>query len=531
MLIFYIRKHFSYIRKHLFHIEYGIFQEEKHNNKMTQSVIIIGGGVGGLFSAAILSKEGYDVTVFEQHYKIGGGLHQFAREGVEFETGMHVVGAFGQGALLHKICSYLGIMDKLSIRPADEDCFERFYIDSDKAIYSYAKGGEHFVETLAKAFPEEKENLTRYVQAMREIVDEASLFNLEAGDPQAAYSEKFTQSVGDFINSFTQNEKLRAVLAFSNLLYSGEQYKTPVYLHAVISLMYIDGAARFVGGSQQLADALVDVIEQNGGKVLAGKGVAHIEIKEKEIDCVRTVDGAEHRADYYISSIHPSALFQLMDKEKIQRSYRQRIDNIPNSSSAFTAYIIFKPETFPYLNYTGYYFDDYSEVWQQGEYVPEEFPRGMFYITPPQTMHDRYARKMIVNCMMPFDAVRKWENTTVGRRGEEYIAFKKDCEAQIIRKLEKIYPEITACIQSVYSASPLSIRDFLQQKEGALYGIKRDCNNMMLSQMAVRTKWRKLFLTGQNVNYHGLAGTAVTAVGTCGELIGMDYLLKEINQY
>ncbi len=95
---------------------------------MKQSVIIIGGGIGGLFSGAILSKEGYDVTIFEQHYKIGGGLHHFKRESVELETGMHVIGAFQEDGLLNKICSYLGIMDKLSIRPTDDDCFERFYI-------------------------------------------------------------------------------------------------------------------------------------------------------------------------------------------------------------------------------------------------------------------------------------------------------------------------------------------------------------------------------------------------------------------
>ena len=511
---------------------------------MKQSVIIIGGGIGGLFCGAILSKEGYDVKVFEQHYKIGGGLHHFKREGVEFETGMHVIGTFQEGGILNKLCSYLGIMDKLSILPTDDDCFELFRIGSDQKTYRYAKGAERFVETLAVEFPEEKENIKRYVQAMYDIVKEAKMFNLEISDYSVQHSPIFMVSVGDFINSFTENEQLRAVLALSNPLYGGEQYKTPAYIHAIISVLYIEGAARFVGGSQQLADALTDLIRQSDGEVYVRNGVKHIEIKEKESDVrqsdienrksqikyIVTADGKEHRADWYISAIHPSSLFKLMDISKIQRSYRQRIDNIPNSYSAFTLYIIFKPESFPYLNYTGYYIDDYSQVWKHGEYVPDEFPNGMMYLTPPVTTNDKYAQKMIVNCIMSFDVVRKWENTTVGKRGDEYMAFKKRCEEQIIGKLEKIYPDIRDCIKSVYSASPLTIRDFYNQKEGALYGVKKDCNNIMLSHIPVRTKLKNLLLTGQNINLHGMVGTPLTAINTCGELLGLEHLLNKINK-
>ena len=495
-----------------------------------QSIIIIGGGIGGLFCGAILSKEGYNVKVFEQHYRVGGGLHQFKREGVEFETGMHIIGTFQSGGLLNKICSYLGIMDKLSILPSNDDCFEFFQIGSDQKTYRYAKGAERFIETLALEFPEERENIRRYVDAMYDIVKESKMFNLEISDYTAQYLPKFMMSVGDFINSFTENEKLRAVLALSNPLYSGDQFKTPAYVHVIINTLFIEGASRFVGGSQQLADVLCSLIQQSGGDVFVKKGVKHIEIKDKEIDYIVTSDGEKHQADWYISAIHPSSMFELMDTSKIQRSYWQRINSIPNSYSAFILFIVFKPDSFPYMNYTGYYIDDYSQVWKHGEYIPEEFPNGMMYITPPETMSDKYAKKMIINCIMNFDAVKEWENTTVGKRGEEYIMFKKRCEKQILDKMEKIFPDIRSSIKSVYSASPLTIRDFYNQKEGSLYGVKKDCNNIALSQIPVRTKLKNLLLTGQNVNLHGIVGTPLTAVYTCAELLGLEYLLNEINQ-
>ncbi|MDR1937817.1 MAG: NAD(P)-binding protein, partial [Tannerellaceae bacterium] len=168
-----------------------------------ESIIIIGGGVGGLFCGAILSKEGYRVKIFEKHGTIGGGLHQFKRKGVSFETGMHVIGAFqSPDGVLYRICSYLGIMHKISILPEDDDCFELLHIALDKKKYRMAKGFGAFIEALSKEFPEERENIIRYLRAIYSICDEVKLYNLEKADSNYHnYSDKFMTSVGDFIDS------------------------------------------------------------------------------------------------------------------------------------------------------------------------------------------------------------------------------------------------------------------------------------------------------------------------------------------
>lgn len=48
---------------------------------MKQKAVIIGGGLGGLFTGAFLSKEGVEVTVLEKNNVIGGGLQCFKRNG------------------------------------------------------------------------------------------------------------------------------------------------------------------------------------------------------------------------------------------------------------------------------------------------------------------------------------------------------------------------------------------------------------------------------------------------------------------
>ena len=500
---------------------------------MRKKALIIGGGLGGLVCGAILSKEGYAVRILEKHTVAGGGLHTFKRFGVEFETGMHVISGFQHGGALKRLFTYLGIADKLHIKPANQDGFDHFHIASDGQTYRMATGRDNFVRTLGAYFPEEKENIQRYIDKVYEICDSIALFNLRTPSAADAYSnmEAMTVSVNDFIASYTDNPKLQAVLAWNNSRYGGEKDKTPAYIDAFITHFYIEGASRFVNGSQQLADALVDVIVQNGGEVMTGNGARFIDIQDRQIQKVVTDNGLEFTADWYISAIHPSTLFQLMDVSKIQKSYYQRIDHIPNSYSSFKTCIIFKPQSFPYLNYTGYYTPDYDDVWKCAEYTGDNWPRGCMYITPPVTENDTFAEKMIVTSIMNFDTVRPWEHTTTGKRGEDYKDFKKRCENKLLDMMEQIFPDFRSKIAHAFSSSPLTIRDYYGTKEGANYGTVRDCNNLAASLVAVRTKIHNLLLTGQCVNLHGILGVPITAIATCGELLGLEYLLDKMNKH
>ena len=54
--------------------------------------IIIGSGIGGLTTAALLSKLGKRVCVLEQHYTAGGYTHSYEREGYEWDVGVHYIG-------------------------------------------------------------------------------------------------------------------------------------------------------------------------------------------------------------------------------------------------------------------------------------------------------------------------------------------------------------------------------------------------------------------------------------------------------
>ena len=484
-----------------------------------------------MFTGAILSKEGFEVVILEKNATIGGGLQTFQRFGEHFDTGMHVIGGMHPGGNVWKICRYLGVLDKMKIRDVDDECTDRLYFSEDHSYYDIAKGREGFISSLAKYFPEERGNLERYVDAVLAIADKVDLFNLRPSTGQMglfAESNNFLMAADAFIAKYIADERLQSVLAYMNPLYGGRAHETPAYIHAIISTLYIHGASRFVDGSAQFALLLADVIKQHGGTVVAGDGVEWIEVIDRNVEYVRTKSGKQYTADYYISDVHPCTLMKLTDEKAFPKSYRERLDTIPNTHSAFALYVKLKPETFPYINHSEYYMTRYANVWNFSR-TDRPWPLGFLMMTPPNSHQGQYATKVLITAPMPFDMVRRWEDTTVGHRGSEYEAWKAKCAELLLAQIEEMHPGFQACIEAVNTSSPLTIRDFYGVKDGSICGFAKNCQNIVLSQVPVLTKVRNLLLTGQNVNLHGFCGVPLTAITTCEAILGRNYVVNKIN--
>jgi all-trans-retinol 13,14-reductase len=61
-----------------------------------------------------------------------------------------------------------------------------------------------------------------------------------------------------------------------------------------------------------------------------------------------------------------------------------------------------------------------------------------------------------------------------------------------------------------------------------MYGFQKNVDDLANTTYATRTKIPNLLLTGQNINLHGVLGVSVTAVLTCAEILGLDYLLTKM---
>lgn len=500
---------------------------------MKKDVIIIGAGLGGLFTGAILSKEGFRVTLLEKNTTIGGGLQTFSRFGETFDTGMHIIGGLNPDGNIRKICKYLGIDDKIDILDVDDHCTSRLYFSEDHKHYDIARGKEGFVSSLATYFPQEEANLKRYVNAIYNLADQINLFNLRPSDGTLnlfAHSEDFLMSANDFIAKFIDDRKLQSIVAYMNPLYGGNANHTPAYIHAIISVLYMNGTCRFVGGSSKFADLLADVVIKNGGKIINKEEVKWIEVKDRHVEYVQGISGTRYTGEIYISAIHPCAMLIICDESAFPKSYRNRLNNIPNSYSAFSLFIKLKENSFPYINHSEFYMTRYSDVWNFGD-SSKAWPLGFLLMTPPQKKEQgSYSNKVIVMAPMPYSLSCEWQNTTVGKRGKDYAKWKEKHAEALLDQIEEIHPGFRDCVLDINTASPLTIRDFYGVKEGSISGFCKDCQNIALSQVPVVTKISNLLLTGQNNNLHGFCGVPLTAITTCETIMGNNYIINKINK-
>jgi len=500
--------------------EQEVRQQIIEANKKT--VLIIGGGLGGLVTGALLSKEGYKVTVLEKNAIIGGGLQTFKRHGADFATGMHIFGGFNEGGNLKQIFDYLDITDKLHLRPTDENACDVVTIADDNATYYLPKGKENFINYLSELFPEEAENIRNYVEKLFALSQEEDLFYLRESSPESnimKLTEDFLRPYNSLIDKYIHNQKLKNLLGYLSPLFGGEENMTPAFLNALLSVLHIGGTFQFEGGSQQMADLLKEVIENCDGKVIANEEVVKINVDNHLVTDILTKNGNVYKADNYISDVHPDVLLRVISDDAFPTAFKKRIHSIPESTSSFKVYIKFKGKAFRYINHPCYIIDNQG-VW----------PNKFMYVTPPVEGQGEFAETMIAICMMDFEQVKKWEDTTTGHRGAEYERWKSEMTEKVLDRIEKIYPGFRSGIEFSFASSPLTIRDFYGNKFGSNYGFQKDSNDLMLSQMSVFTKVKNLYLTGQNVNIHGFCGVSITAIETAEALVGHNEIVKKISK-
>ncbi len=122
-----------------------------HSNR--QRVAILGAGVGGLFTGALLAQKGYEVTLFEQLPVLGGGLYSYEREGETWNTGMHILSGLGPNGAVTTILNQLGITPDIVSTTMDNPpadlIGEAEWEQSKNGVYRFVGGSQKLADRLA----------------------------------------------------------------------------------------------------------------------------------------------------------------------------------------------------------------------------------------------------------------------------------------------------------------------------------------------------------------------------------------------
>src|SRR5215831_10660894 len=126
--------------------------------------IIIGSGIGGLFCANILAKDGMRVLLLERHYMLGGFCSTFRRRGFVFDAATHFYPLLGNPTTLTgKLLQDLEIPTEwIKMDPVDQ-----FHVPGLPPFSVPADFGE-FLTRLKALFPEEAGSIEAYFAELRQ---------------------------------------------------------------------------------------------------------------------------------------------------------------------------------------------------------------------------------------------------------------------------------------------------------------------------------------------------------------------------
>lgn len=487
--------------------------------------VIIGSGLGGLSCGVILALNGYDVTVLEQGSQIGGCLQCFKRGGAKFETGMHFIGSAAPGQTLDKLMRYLRLSD-VSLSQLDTNAYDIVLLAGEH--YRFANGREAFVEQMSSYFPSEKDGIIKYYDIIEQIAQASSLHSLRHAENDMVVNTFYqTISINEVLDGLFKDELLKNVLVGNLPLYAAERDKTPFSQHAFIMDFYNQSAFRIVGGSDSISNSLYSTITSLGGQVLTRSKVTKIICDETHATGVE-INGENYiPADLVIADIHPARVMELLDTKLIRPAFRKRISSLRNTTPGFSAYLKFKPNTVPYLNSNFYSFDGNSP-WNCENYTDSEWPKGYLYMHLCHEENPKFVSSGVILSYMNMEDVASWASTTIGKRGLDYEEFKQRKAQILISTVERDFPGLRDSIDSIYTATPLTYRDYTGTEDGSMYGVAKDITLGAACRVPHKTKVPNLLLTGQNINSHGMLGVLVGSIVTCSELLTAETIYQQI---
>ena len=515
------------------------------NLKDHYDVIIIGSGISGLCSAALLGMEGKKVLILEKHFKIGGYTHTFKRQNYEWDVGIHYIGG------MHRKKSFSRrLFDKISDNNLKwnktDDNYDRI-IFPDK-FYDFIAPKSKFIESMKTYFPNESSNIDKYIDVILGI--NKSLFKYFAAKSLSGVKEFFlhnylskdflkysNKTTYEALSEITSNQELIGVLTGQWGDYGLPPKQSSFAMHCAIAGHYLDGANYPVGGSRMIAESIVPVIQKHGGQIFVSTGVDSIHIKNGQSKGVVLENGDIIHSDAVISSAGvQNTLSKFLRNEKSLSSYRDNLSLVKPSFGHGCLYVGFD-KTAKELGitntnlwiYPGYDHDLNTDRFMNDE--NQEFPVTYisFASSKDPNWDNEHPGTATIEAIVPtsFAKFKTWEKEPWKGRGDDYEKYKEKFSQRIISKIYEHCNHLKDIISYYELSSPLSTRDMAHYEFGELYGVDHTPSRFRQKWLKPQTPIKNLYMTGQDITTVGLPSALMSGVLTCSTLLNKN-LFKTI---
>ncbi len=449
---------------------------------ITQSVIVIGSGIGGSAVGALLANKGHRVTLYEKSNLIGGRFATYERDGFKLDVGCHMIANCDKGRL-GKVLDICGGSDYVSWN----------YAKNPSPVINFKGTWVKFpFEAHKMGFSEtDLENFFRFYQDIREF-------------SEADCRAHENISIREFVDRYLDSNIARSFVGFfSSIYFVTRDAETPLgeYARDQNEIARMRSLGYPVGGTGAVPRAYCRIIEENGGAVHTGAAVDSILIEDGRAVGVKLHTGEIKMADIVISNNSiKSTVTDLVGATHYPAAFVETINSYTYSYSTYVLKIaldqVISKESM--IFYIGS--EDLTEVEDALEktgQLPEAAPHLMVPIVSnldPESAPP--GKQLLVAGSAPKQPY------TAGR------AVWEKWEKAMMASLKVLFPDIEEHILWMETTSPEDINNFAGE-EGSVIGIAQT-----LSQVGEN---RPPFVDPciQNL-YHCSADTGVSGIG--GEL-------------
>jgi all-trans-retinol 13,14-reductase len=482
--------------------------------------VVLGAGLGGLSTAACLTKQGYRVAVLEQHYLAGGACHNFSYGDYTFCSDVHYISQCGPGQTIRQFLDYIGA--EIPFSSLDPDCIDR--VITPDVDFRIPLGWENLRARLLSTFPEEAGPINLYCDEIKHIHEESRSILSEVHWYEQKWSDwlklpkywhlfsRRNWTLQDLYDYVGLSPKLQDLLAGQSGDYALPPDQIALFTHASLVSDYAEGAYYPKYHFKSFVDTIVASIIDGGGVIEYNTPVQSIQVLNHEVMGVVAGGKTYQATKAYISDLDPKKTVQLMGDNALSKGEHHRLTDYEYSASAFNIYLgldhTFEPEKYGIGNWNVWYYPTGNLNASYQRQLEGNLRHPWIFLSCP-TMKSRepgvapdgnHVLEIVTVC--PYESFKELHETDP----KAYKEKKREVYQDVMHSVRDLIPDINHYTRMKLYGTPTTTEYYLGQPQGNIYGAKLIPKQVGLNRLGYRTEIPNLFLVGASAGYPSVPG-------------------------